>query len=291
MGAFLLLVLIVHYQYMKQKGFTLTEVLVVVGIIVLLLSVVLVSIRASKNKAADAEIKKTIAEIAVKAESKEIAPGVMDYQSAFTSTGVTSALTQLAAKNAVNQGAGLGSFDYSVSATSYAILFPLKKGGYYCVDSYGNATAKEVTGQFQTTGAKTCATATRTTPPTNNVPVLTLNAPTVVGDGVYSGFFTHNGASVFGILPEYWTEPSYTATDVEDGNITSSVVIAFPDGYGFGFGSKPSDRIFASVKKLIEPAVAEAKGESCLGSSQRHYYVTDSAGNTVHAYRDFIAVC
>ncbi len=275
----------------KQKGFTLIELLISIGIIALLLAVVLVSIRSSKEKAVDAETKKVVAEIALKAEGQEIAPGVVDYQAAFTAVGATSALSTLAAKYGVPSGAALGAYDYSVTATDYAILFPLKKGGYYCVDSYGNATAKEVAGQFQTTGAKTCATATRTTAPTNNLPVLTLAAPLVVGSTVNTGSFVYNGATVFGILQESWPEPSYTATDVEDGNITSQVQIEFPDMYR-SHGLAPNNTFLSLIKRaVLSPVVYAAGGGGCLAQSTRHYYVRDSNGNTVHAYRDFTSVC
>lgn len=290
MGLFCLPAVCSTIVHMKQKGFSLIELLITIAIIAVLLAVVLASIKSSKNKAADAETRKVVAEIALKAEGQEIAPGVVNYQAAFTAVGATTALTQLAAKYSVPSGAALGAYDYSVTATDYAILFPLKKGGYYCVDSYGQATAKEVPGQFQTTGAKTCATATRTTPPTNNVPVLTLTAPTVVGYGVHPTFFMYNGVSVYGVPPIEWAEPSYTATDVEDGNITSQVQIEFPDTWR-DHASVSKRSVLGVIREFIATGKVEAKGPSCLGMTGRHYYVTDSAGNTVHAYRDFTASC
>lgn len=293
MGLFCLFLLCSTIVYMKQKGFTLVELVITIGIIAILLTIILASIKSSKNKAADAETKKVVAEIALKAEGQEIAPGVVNYQAAFTAVGATTALTQLATKYSVPSGAALGAYDYSVTATDYAILFPLKKGGYYCVDSYGRASAKEVTGQFQTTGAKTCATATRTTPATNNMPVLTLAAPTVVGYGVHPRTFTYNGQSVYGVPPEEWAEPSYTATDVEDGDITSRVQIEFPDTYRM-HSMIPKQTVLGMLKEFVTTGKVEAKaggGGTCLAMNGRHYYVTDSAGNTVHAYRDFTASC
>lgn len=290
MGLFCLAMVCSTIVYMKNKGFTLVELIISIGIIALLLAIVLASVKSSKNKSADAETKKVVAEIALKAEGQEIAPGVTNYQAAFTAVGATTALTQLAAKYSVPSGAALGAYDYSVTATDYAILFPLKKGGYYCVDSYGQATAKEVVGQFQTTGAKTCATATRTTPPTNTMPVLTLTAPTTVGYGVHPATFTYNGQSVYGVPPSEWAEPSYTATDAEDGNITSSVQIEFPDAWR-DHASVSKRSVLGVIRGFIATGKVEAKGPSCLGMTTRHYYVTDSAGNTAHAYRDFTASC
>ncbi|MBP6857956.1 MAG: prepilin-type N-terminal cleavage/methylation domain-containing protein [Candidatus Pacebacteria bacterium] len=278
---------------MKNKGFTLVELLISLGIIILLLAIVLASIKKSKEKAVDAEVKKTVSEIALKAEGQDIAPGVIDYQSAFNSINATETLAQIAAKQGLSYGSGLGSYDYSFSASDYAILFPLKKGGYYCIDSYGNATGKDVVGQFQTTGAKTCATATRTTVPTNTKPVITLNGANPVGYTVYAGNYTYRGSPVYGILPADWPEISYTAYDVEDGDLTASVLIEYPDGVRMTHLSlNPIQKSIVWVAKILTPESAlAAKGGGCLAQSERHYYVTDSNGNVGHAYRGFTSVC
>lgn len=278
---------------MKNKGFTLVELLISLGIIILLLAIVLASIKKSKEKAVDAEVKKTVSEIALRAEGQDIAPGVVDYQSAFSSINAPVTLAQIAAKQGISQGTSLGSYDYSFGTTDYAILFPLKKGGYYCIDSYGNATGKDVVGQFQTTGAKTCATATRVTVPTNNKPVITLNGENPVGYTVYTGWYTYRGSSVFGITPESWSEVSYTAYDVEDGDLTASVLIEYPDGVRMTHLSlNPIQKSIVWVAKILTPESAlAAKGGGCLAQSERHYYVTDSNGNVGHAYRGFTSVC
>lgn len=162
----------------KKSGFTLVELAIVLGIIGLILGVVMASINASKNKALDAETKKTLSELALKAEGTEIAPGVMDYQSAFNSINSSSVLSELAAKRQVNSG----EYETYIVTNEYALVFPLKKGGYYCVDSKSHATGREVTGLFETSTPKSCDTATRiaggggggggggTTPPTLSMP-------------------------------------------------------------------------------------------------------------------------
>lgn len=145
----------------KQKkglgtsGFTIMELLVVIAIIALIVGVVLASIKSSKDKASDVEVKKALSEITVKAEGKEIAPGVVNYQAAFTAVDAPNVIGALATK----LGIASDQYDYSVTADGYAIVFPLKSGKYYCVDS--TPTTMEVTGLLNTTGSKTCSNATR----------------------------------------------------------------------------------------------------------------------------------
>lgn len=144
------------------KGFTLVEIAIVIALFGLIVSVSLVSVSASRKKAADAETKKTLSEMALQMEGKDIAPGITDYQAAFSAINGTSTLETLASKYNILDS----EYEYQVTAKTYAIVFPLKKGGYYCVDSLGRATGREVEGLF-VDGAgdpnyvKTCDTALR----------------------------------------------------------------------------------------------------------------------------------
>jgi prepilin-type N-terminal cleavage/methylation domain-containing protein len=140
-----------------SRGFTLAEVLVAVAIVALIAGVTIASVRSSRNKAVDAETRKTLSEIALRAEAQEIAPGVVDYGKAFTASSAPAAITELATKLQLAPT----DYQYVSTPTSYAIVFPLKKGGYYCVDSAGKATGKEVAGLFAATGPQNCETATR----------------------------------------------------------------------------------------------------------------------------------
>jgi prepilin-type N-terminal cleavage/methylation domain-containing protein len=143
-----------------SQGFTLIEILVVIAIIVLIAGVTLASIKASKDKAADVDTRKTLSELALKAEGQEIAPGVIDYSKAFTAIAAPAAITELATKLKLTAT----DYQYVSTPTSYAIVFPLKKGGYYCVDSVSRATGKEVTGLLATTGPQDCTNANRIVP-------------------------------------------------------------------------------------------------------------------------------
>jgi type II secretory pathway pseudopilin PulG len=274
------------------SGFSLVEVLVVIGIIVLLLGVITVSVRASKANAADAETKKTLSEIALKAEEQDIAPGVIDYSTAFTAIDAPSAIVDLASKLKLTEG----DYQYVSEHDSYAIVFPLKKGDYYCVDSKSHATGKVVTGLFAETGPKNCDTATRVVVRpdgwdtdfwgggdnggggggSGQAPVIVLlganpdpqpygyfpegveppencyNSLPGPGDGGFIG-----GGIV--PLPDYclsYVEPGYTATDAEDGDLTSEVVI----------------------NTTIHTV-------DCFAYVARDYSVTDSSGNTTTVSR------
>lgn len=141
----------------KILGFTLIELLITIAILGLITGVTLSSIKSSKDKAVDAEIKTTLSETALKVEGKEVAPGVIDYNQAFSSAGVQATVDALATK----LGLPTDNYEYASSTNEFAVVFPLKKGGYYCVDSQNKTIGKEVTGLFATTGPKNCDNATR----------------------------------------------------------------------------------------------------------------------------------
>ncbi len=137
------------------------ELLIVIGISGLISGGVFVAVKASKEKGADAETRTVISDISVKVEEQEIAPGVVDYEKSFTTTEATSRLVELASKYKVSSE----NYEYSVSKDSYAIVFPLKRGGYYCIDSADKATGRQVVGLFETSGPKNCDNATRIVQP------------------------------------------------------------------------------------------------------------------------------
>jgi hypothetical protein len=145
-------------------------------------------------------------------------------------------------------GVSPGEYEYAVTSNEYAIVFPLKKSDtFYCVDSTG--ASSEVTGLVNTTGPRSCSNATRyvavsgwegdtgrtggggggggaNTPPVITwrhlrllVMVLTLIF-LIITDKVFMECFLLS-----------FPEISYTATDAEDGDLTSEVVIVFPDTY------------------------------------------------------------
>ncbi len=133
------------------------ELLIVLGIIVLILGVILASIKLSKAKAADSETRRVLSDLALKIEEQDIAPGVVDYSAAFTSINGEANLANLVTKLNLADA----DYQYSFSTTEYGIVFPLKKGGYYCIDSMGHATGREVEGLFVDGGPNNCDNATR----------------------------------------------------------------------------------------------------------------------------------
>ena len=235
-----------------SRGFTLVEILVIVAIIALITGITLASIKSSKNKAVDVDTRKTLSEIALKAEGQEIAPGVIDYSKAFTTIAAPTAIVDLAAKLNITDS----DYQYITTPTSYAIVFPLKKGGYYCVDSASRATGKEVTGLIETTGPQNCSNATR----------VVVRPPGWDGDGKGGGGGGGNQAPVITLYganpdpqtyyandPNSYSEPGYAALDPEDGDITSLVVVST-----------------VVITSYVE----------CHASTYKEYTVTDSGGAT-----------
>lgn len=144
----------------KNKGFTLIEILVVIAIIGLLTTVIISYIKGSKDKSRDLEVKSTISDLAVKVEQFDIAPGVSDYEQAFSSLNVPETISNLANK----LGLYLYQYQYFSSGSRYGIVFPLTNGKYWCVDNAtGQSRSKEVSGLFNTldTGEENCDNATR----------------------------------------------------------------------------------------------------------------------------------
>ncbi len=144
-------------ENVDRSGFTLIEILIAIAIAAILLSVGFISLKSAKNRASDAETKKIISEIALNAEEQEIAPGVVDYEKAFSSISAEDSINTLATKLKLDSS----QYEYSITPKEYAIVFPLKKGTFYCIDSFGRANGKEVTGLFASTGEKKCDNATR----------------------------------------------------------------------------------------------------------------------------------
>jgi hypothetical protein len=288
----------------KLGGFTIIELIGVFAIIGLIFSITISGIQKSKQKKADLSIKAELAEIQVDVSEYDIAPGVIDFNAAFSAKSVATKLLDMAS----SLGVSPGEYEYAVTSNEYAIVFPLKKSDtFYCVDSTG--ASSEVTGLVNTTGPRSCSNATRYVAVSgwegdtgrtggggggggaNTPPVITLAPPTTVGYGVNADFFDYNGQSVYGVLPASFPEISYTATDAEDGDLTSEVVIVFPDTYRVHLIPKDSPAL-AFLKKIFNPSYVEAKGgPSCLAVTTRMYQVTDSGGLTATAYRDFTAVC
>ncbi len=141
----------------NKSGFTLVELVIVLGIIGLILGVVIASIKSSKAKADDSETRRILSEMALKAEEQEVAPGVINYPQAFLTLNAEATMATLATKLKIDAD----DYQYVFSSREYAIVFPLKRGGYYCIDSAGKATGKEVVGLFVVGGPYNCDNSTR----------------------------------------------------------------------------------------------------------------------------------
>lgn len=159
----------------KNRGFTLGEILVVVGLIVLLTTVIIASVQKSREKSADLDVKNELSNVQVDVEKYDIAPGVVDYTAAFPAKNIPDKLSALATK----YGVEAGEYEYATTTTEYVVVFPLKRtDAFYCVDSTG--VSKEVIGLLETLGPRSCASATRVptgpAPEVDNPATRTLTA-------------------------------------------------------------------------------------------------------------------
>ncbi len=285
----------------KNRGFTIVELLGVFALIGVIAAISLGAIQGSKKKKADLQVKDTLSRVQVGVANYDIAPGVSDFSAAFSAKGVSTTLSSLA----TTVGVVAGEYEYAATADEFAVVFPLKKTDtFYCVDSTG--AAKETSGLLNTVGPRSCSNATRYVAVSgwttgggggggggaNTPPVLTLSEPIIVGYTVWTDFFTYKSQTVYGVTPATFPEPSYTATDAQDGDLTSSVVIVFPDTYRVHMLPKEG-KLLAALKSLVYPQSVEAKGGGggCLAVTTRMYQVTDKGGLTATAYRDFTSVC
>jgi prepilin-type N-terminal cleavage/methylation domain-containing protein len=219
----------------KPRGFTLLELLVVIAIIGLLAALVLSILNVHRAKADDSRRKSSLVNIQTEiANTTNV--GTTSYAGIFSGTPVSEKVQSLVQSTNIDPT----TYDAEANADSYAIVFPLRTGGYWCVDSEGRS--RQVVGFVETSGPKLCDNATRVPGGTSvgAAPVITLN-----GDNP-------DATSFSGMYPD----PGFTATDSEDGNLTSSVTY--------------TDALYDSFP-----------GQYCSHQYQvRTYSVTDSNNNT-----------
>jgi prepilin-type N-terminal cleavage/methylation domain-containing protein len=113
---------------MKNKGFTLIEMLVVIAVVGILSATVLTALGPARNKGRDARIRSNISQIAAVAEAKFDGNRYPDP----TDSDISALISDT---NKYNGGSGA---TYSPSGASFAAWSPLASGGYFCVDSTGN---------------------------------------------------------------------------------------------------------------------------------------------------------
>ncbi len=120
-----------------NRGFTLIELLVVIAIIGILSSVVLASLNTARNKGADAAVKSNLAN--ARAEAELFYDSNNNTYTGVCGTGAANTIGDSVAAAADAVGTTTTGA-CNANATAWAASVGLKAGGYYCVDSSGNAT-------------------------------------------------------------------------------------------------------------------------------------------------------
>ncbi len=138
---------------MNQKGFTLIELLIVISIISFLASTFFPTMNEARAKAEDvrriASLKNVQTEIA-----NQTNIGQLSYATIFSTGGVAEKVQMLISQT----GVAPSDVDLKADVDTYAVVFPLQKGGFWCVDSEG--VSKYVTAHITaTSGPYSCAQA------------------------------------------------------------------------------------------------------------------------------------
>ncbi len=138
---------------MNQKGFTLIELLIVISIISFLASTFFPTLNEARAKGEDARRIASLKNLQTQiADQTNI--GQIPYTSIFTTGDVAQRLQTLLSQTNVDQT----NIDAKADAETYALVFPLKAGGYWCVDAEG--VSKRTTARITAvTGPYSCALA------------------------------------------------------------------------------------------------------------------------------------
>ncbi len=146
----------------RNRGFTLIELLVVIAIIGILSSVVLASLNTARTKGSDASVKSNLSTVRVQAElyyddnSNKYTTTTVSGVDCGTTQSATSMLggdtTISRALTSAKSNNGNVAMYCNVDTSAWAIATPLLGGGYWCIDSTGQAKSNQGTGSTAYTG-------------------------------------------------------------------------------------------------------------------------------------------
>jgi len=144
---------------MKEKGFTLVELLVVISVIAILASTVLVNLRGARERAMDARVISSLGQVRAVAEIIHSRTGsyalLCTASPAISTLGIMDGLGTLATDIDANNGAALNPAVCVAAGNDYCVSSILNDGGFWCVTSRGRSarTAASCTTATMATGS------------------------------------------------------------------------------------------------------------------------------------------
>ncbi len=248
------------HKHKKKTGFTVIELLIAIGIIVVISAIIFAFLSNSRAKAADARTQETLGTVRTVATEDKITQE--SFESTFADGGRAYEVVEELAKQ---QGLVAGEYAYHASPEAFVVAFPLKaQSGYWCVDAEG--ISKKVEGlpvgsePYHCGNVVASGGGASSDDEEGEAPEITL-----VGGSPY---YTGRCEGSFCIPPAY-SEPGYEALDAEDGDLTAAVTV---DHYYCQFGGGICQAQYSlpcgEVVEFIE-----------------RYRVTDSDGNTTEELR------
>lgn len=274
---------------LHQKGITLIEVMIVLGIVIVLAGVLFAVTSESRKKAQDAKTKQTLSTIRSTVEEDK---GENSTYATVCSSGKSQAMiSELAAQQ------GLDSNEYNCVAddSKYVVLFPLQsQSGYWCVDAKGNS--GRVTNSTSSSQAKECTEIMEEEAEENDLPQVdagenqTIFTPKT--EVTLTGSATDSDGS---IVNQQWTKISGgNAIITSPGSLTTEVTGLEEGEYVFQLAATDNDEgvgadtVTVTVVEPVPPArTLTVRGPIPNNINQMYFYESLPRGYSTNPNRDW----